>query len=227
MIGEEAELARLLVAGNVPDPLVPALAVYGARLLSTNRKVNLTGAKSAEELAPHLIDCLTIVPYITDPLIDVGSGGGLPAIPLAIATGVHVTMIESTAKKARFLEETLAALGLRGRAIAERAEVAGHDPELRGKFSSATARAVSSAPTVLELVLPFLAPGGIGVFQRGGYEPRERNAAEDAALVLGAQIEDEIALEGERRILLVRKVAETNIRFPRRIGIPEKRPLCM
>jgi 16S rRNA (guanine527-N7)-methyltransferase len=223
---EEAELARLLTDANVLDPLVPALAEYGARLLATSRKVNLTGAKSAAELAPHLVDCLTIAPYVVGPLVDVGSGGGLPAIPLAIATGVPVTMIESTAKKVRFLEEMLAAFGLQGRAIAERAEIAGHDPALRGAFASATARAVSSAPTVLELVLPFLAPGGLAVLQRGGYEPGERNAAEDAALVLGAQFENEIALAGERRIVFVRKVAETNIRFPRRIGIPEKRPLC-
>jgi len=226
MSAEEADLARLLAAAGVLDPLVPALAEYGARLLAANRKVNLTGAKSAAELAPHLVDCLTVAPYIVDPLVDIGSGGGLPAIPLAIATGVAVTMIESTAKKARFLEETLAALGLRGRAIAERAEIAGHDPALRGAFTSATARAVSSAPTVLELVLPFVGPGGWAVLQRGGYEPGERNAAEDAALVLGAQVESEIPLEGERRILLVRKMAETNLRFPRRIGIPEKRPLC-
>jgi len=223
---EEAELARLLGAGGVADPLVPRLAEYGARLLETNRKVNLTGAKSAAELAPHLIDCLTVVPYVVDPIVDIGSGGGLPAIPLAIATGFHVTMIESTTKKARFLEESLAALGLRGRAISERAEVAGHDPELRGRFASGTARAVSSAPTVLELVLPFLATGGVAALQRAGFEPGERNAAEDAALVLGARLDEEIPLEGERRILIVRKVSETNGRFPRRIGIPEKRPLC-
>jgi len=226
MTSEEAALARLLEAGGVADPLVPRLAEYGARLLETNRKVNLTGAKSAEELAPHLIDCLTVVPYVVHPIVDIGSGGGLPAIPLAIATGFHVTMIESTTKKVRFLEETLAALGLRGRAISERAEVAGHDPSLRGRFASGTARAVSSAPTVLELVLPFLEPGGLAAFQRGAFEPGERNAAEDAALVLGGRLENEIPLDGERRILLVRKDAETNGRFPRRIGIPEKRPLC-
>lgn len=227
MTTEETELARLLEAGGVPDPLVPRLAEYGARLLAANRKVNLTGAKSAEELAPHLIDSLTVAPYVVDPIVDIGSGGGLPAIPLAIATGFHVTMIESTTKKVRFLEETLGALGLRGLAISERAEVAGHDPTLRGQFASGTARAVSSAPTVLELVLPFLATGGVAAFQRGGFEPGERNAAEDAALVLGARLDEEIPLDGERRILIVRKLAETNIRFPRRIGIPEKRPLCM
>ena len=226
MTTEEADLTRLLASAGVLETIIPALAQYGARLLATNRNVNLTGAKSPEELAPHLVDCLTVAPYITGPLVDVGSGGGLPAVPLAIATGVDVTMIESTTKKVRFLQETIADLGLAGRAIAERAEVAGHDPSLRGQFKSGTARAVSSAPTVLELVLPFLSPGGLGVFQRAAFEPGERNAAEDAALVLGAILEAEVPLEGERRILLVRKTGETTLRFPRRVGIPEKRPLC-
>lgn len=225
-MSEEADLRALLAGAGVLEPLVPKLAEYGARLLAANRKTNLTGAKTAEELAPHLVDALTVVPWVDGPLVDVGSGGGLPAIPLAIATGVEVTMIESTAKKVRFLEETLAALGLAGRAIAERAEVAGHDPALRGTFASGTARAVSRASTVLELVLPLLAPGGVGAFQRAGDDPADRIAAEDAALVLGAQIEEEVALDDRRRLLIVRKTAETNGRFPRRTGIPEKRPLC-
>jgi len=225
-VNEEEELRGLLVAAGVLDPLIPRLAEYGARLLSANRKVNLTGAKSPAELAPHLVASLTVAPWVDGPLVDVGSGGGLPAIPLAIATGAHVTLIESTAKKVRFLEETLAALGLAGRGIAERAETAGHDPELRGAFASGTARAVSRAATVVELVMPLLAVGGVGAFQRGGYAPGEKASAEDAALVLGAQVEEHVAIDGNRSLLIVRKTAVTNGRFPRRTGIPEKRPLC-
>lgn len=223
----ERELAASLVAAGVLETLAAPLALYGALLLDANRTSNLTGAKSAAELLPHLLDSLTPAPFVDDPLVDIGSGGGLPAIPLAIATGAHVTLVETTLKKGRFLEKTLAALGLAGTVISERAEVAAHDPSLRERFTSGTARAVSSAPTVAELLLPFLAAGGVAILQRGSLDERERNAVADASLMLGGEIEREITLDGERRMLLIRKTGTTQIRFPRRIGIPEKRPLCL
>lgn len=205
------------------------LARYGALVLEANRQFNLTGAKTAEELAPHLLDSVSIAPYITKNLVDIGSGGGLPAIPLAIVTGVPVTMVETTIKKARFLERMLAALDLTGEVVAQRAEVAAHDPRWRGRFHTGTARAVSSAPTVAELLLPFLETGGMAVLQRGTMDERERQALSDATLMLGGELERIDVLETEpiRQIALVRKRSETNPRFPRRIGVPEKRPLCM
>jgi 16S rRNA (guanine527-N7)-methyltransferase len=226
-MSDKATLLDGLKAAGVLEALTEPLAVYGAMLLAANRATNLTGAKDAAALLPHLLDSLTAAPYVDDPLVDIGSGGGLPAIPLAIATGVDLTLIETTVKKARFLVKALAELGLRGRVIADRAEVAGHDPALREQFAAGTARAVSSAPTVAELVLPFLAIGGAAILQRGELDERDRNAVADAALVLGGAFEREIPLEGERRIVILRKTGTTNIRFPRRIGIPEKRPLCL
>ena len=223
----ESELRDGLATAGVLAPLIDPLAAYGAHLLEANALFNLTGAKSVEALLPHLLDSLTAAPYVDGSLIDIGSGGGLPAIPLAIATGVTVTMIETTHKKAKFLEEALVDLGLAGRVIAERAETAAHEPELRERFGTGTARAVSAAPTVAELLLPFLAVGGVAVLQRGSLEAREREAVSDAALMLGGQLEGEIDLNGGRRILLLRKTAPTSMRFPRRIGIPEKRPLCL
>ena len=221
------ELQTLLETGGVEGAVRERVARYGALLLEANQRFNLTGAKSAAELAPHLLDSLTIAPYVSDSLVDIGSGGGLPAIPLALATGVPVTMVETTVKKARFLGAMLAAFDLRGEVVAERAEVAAHEARLRGAFTTGTARAVSSAPTVAELLLPFLAIGGVAVMQRGTMDDRERNALADAALMLGAEVEREEPLDGERRVIFVRKVAPTQNRFPRRIGIPEKRPLCL
>jgi 16S rRNA (guanine527-N7)-methyltransferase len=136
-------------------------------------------------------------------------------------------MVESTRKKAAFLERAAQLLGIEARIFAERAETAGRRPELRDAFGSSTARAVSSAPTVLELSAPFLRPGGTAVLQRGNMDERERNALADAAPMLGAAVEREVNLDGERRIVLVRKLTATPPRFPRRIGIPEKRPLCL
>lgn len=224
---EQAALTALLEDAGVEARLVEPLARYGGMLLEANRRFNVTGADTPEELLPHLLDSLSIAPYVHGPLVDIGSGGGLPAIPLAILTGVHVTMVESTTKKAAFLEAVLGTLNLQGRIIPQRAELAGRDPALREQFASATARAVSSGPTVLELAVPFLRIGGIAVLQRGRLDERERNAVVDAAPMLGAELIEEVPLGGERRILLVRKTAATSPRFPRRTGVPEKRPLCL
>lgn len=212
-------------------PLEPdradVLARYGAFVLDTGRRFNLTGAKSPDEFVSHLLDSLTVVPYVREPYLDVGSGAGLPAIPIAIATAVPVTLIEATSKKARFLTSALEAFDLEGRVIAERAETAAHRSDLREHFASGTARAVSSAPTVAELLLPFVAIGGAAILQRGAMADDERRALEDASLMLGGRIESEEPLPEGRRILVLRKTAATPDRFPRRPGIPEKRPLCL
>lgn len=224
---ERERLTALLSGADVEARLIDPLAHYGALLLETNRRFNVSGADTPEELVPHLLDSLTIVPYVRGPLVDIGSGGGFPAIPLALACGIDVTLIESTSKKAAFLEAALGTLGLSGRVIPQRAELAGRDPALRETFACATARAVSSAPAVLELALPFLRLGGTAVLQRGRLDDRERNAVKDAAPMLGGRFAEEVPLDGDRRILIVTKTAPTAQRFPRRIGVPEKRPLCL
>ncbi len=84
--------------------LVAALARYGGLVLEANTRLNLTAAKTPEEIGEHIADSLTLLPDLRPPYVDVGSGAGFPAIPLAIATGIEVTMIEATTKKARVLE---------------------------------------------------------------------------------------------------------------------------
>jgi 16S rRNA (guanine527-N7)-methyltransferase len=221
-----AELEPLLEAAGVEARLVAPLARYGALVLDANRTFNLTGAKTAHALVPHIVDSLSVVPFVADTLVDVGSGAGLPAIPVAIATGVRVTLIEATGKKARFLQRMLETFGLAGEVVAERAEAAARDARLRDAFASGTARAVATAPAIAELLLPFIKPGGVAILQRGRMDARERAALADAALVLAAEVGEEHALAGERRIVLVRKSGPTPLRFPRRTGVPERRPLC-
>lgn len=223
-----------LLDGHVPQTHRERLARYGARVLEANRKFNLTGAKDAAEFAPHIIDSVSIAEYIEQSLVDIGSGGGLPAIPLAIVTGVPVMMVESTTKKARFLEELLAEFELQGAVVAQRAELAAHNAELREHFHTGTARAVSSASTVAELLLPFIHTGGRAVLQRGTMDEREYQALEDASLMLGARVErvvQQLPEVGEagmvRQLVIVEKTGHTPQRFPRRVGIPEKRPLCL
>ncbi len=226
MPGEHDELVAGLHAAGVADDLAQRLAVYGALLLEANRRVNLTGAKGVAALIPHLLDALTLAGDVSESLVDVGSGGGLPGIPLALATGARVLLVEPTAKKAAFLERALRECGLAGEVVAERAEVAARDVRFREQFAFATARAVSSAPTVAELTVPFLRVGGRALLQRAGMEPLERQALEDAAPMLGGELVEERLLEAARRILVIEKRRSTEQRFPRRNGVPEKRPLC-
>jgi 16S rRNA (guanine527-N7)-methyltransferase len=195
-------------------------------LLDANRRVNLTGAKDAAALVPHLLDALTLTGDVSESLADVGSGGGLPGIPLALATGVRVALIEPIAKKAAFLERARIELGFAGEIVAERAEIAAREPRLREQFARATARAVSNASTVAELTVPFLRIGGRALLQRTALDPAERQALEDAAPILGAELLEERALAGDHRILVLEKLRATGERFPRRNGVPEKRPLC-
>ncbi len=220
------ELEALLAGAGIEQRLVGPLARYGAAVLEGNRTFNLTGAKSAHELVPHIVDSLTVVPFVADSLVDVGSGAGLPAIPVAIATGVPITLIEATGKKARFLQRMLETFELAGEVVAERAEIAARTERLRDAFASGTARAISTAPTVAELLLPFIKPGGVAILQRGTMDAREQSGLADAALVLAAEVGEERTLDGDRRIVLIRKTGLTPQRFPRRTGIPEKRPLC-
>jgi 16S rRNA (guanine527-N7)-methyltransferase len=217
-------LEELLTAQGLATSNVAALALFGRLVLEANRLFNVTGARSPEEIARHITDSLSVVPYLREPYVDLGSGAGFPAIPVGIVTGMPITLIESTQKKARLLESLLERLGLQGVVIAERAEAAGHRPEMRERFATGTCRAVASAPAVAELLLPFIGVGGAAVLQRGGIDERERGVLEDASLMLGASVEREDEIGGNRRIVVLRKQRATPSRFPRRTWA-QKRPL--
>ncbi len=215
------------MANGVAPEVAERLAAYGELVLSVNRTTNLTAAREPIAFAEHILDSLTLAADVDGPLIDLGSGAGLPGIPLAIATGHPVTLVDSVKKKAAFLARAVRELGLAGEALDGRAERLGHDVGLRERFACATARAVATAPTVAELTIPFLAIGGRALLQRGSFDAAERRALTDAALMLGAELCAERLVGGERRILVIVKRAATQARFPRRDGIPEKRPLCV
>ncbi|GAC1620678.1 MAG: 16S rRNA (guanine(527)-N(7))-methyltransferase RsmG [Vulcanimicrobiaceae bacterium] len=226
-----------LVASS--DGVRERLARYVALLSERNAATNLTAARDPAAVAAHVRDSLGLVGYVREPHVDIGSGGGFPAIPLAIATGYRMTLVESIAKKATFLREIALELGLPLDVVCARAEDVGRNPAYRGRFASATARAVAGVTTVLEYAVPLLAVDGVCLLQRGGYADVERSAASDAGLVLGARLVGEYAvIDGTvgsdvpgdadgRRLLVFAKSQPTAARFPRRAGIPAKRPLCV
>ncbi len=221
-----AAIAVALGAANVAPALIERLAAYGEIVLHANKAFNLTAAREPDAFAAQIIDALSLTADIDGPLIDIGSGAGLPGIPLAVATGQRVVLVDAAKKKGDFLVRALRELDLPGEALSVRAESLARNPAYRERFACVTARAVASAPSVAELSVPFLAIGGRALLQRGAMDEREREAVGDAAPILGAEFVAERLLQGERRVLILLKRTPTQQRFPRRDGIPQKRPLC-
>lgn len=212
-------------------PLGASLAAYLTRLLETNRAFNLTTVTDPEEAwTRHLLDSLSLLPALAAlpagaKLVDVGSGGGLPGLPIAIARpDLSITMVEATGKKARFLEETARALGLTHvSVVCERAETYGRG-EGRERFDVATSRALSELSVLLELTVPLLRVGGESIAIKGGRAGEEIAGAARALSLLHAEVVDH-ARTSTGAIVRVVKRAATPARFPRRPGEPKRAPL--
>ena len=206
----------------------PKIQQYAQLLLEWNRSINLTGARTPEQAEALIADAGVLVKAswtgITR-VIDIGSGGGLPAIPLAVAMPqVEFTLLEANDRKCAFLEHVAATLNLTNVVVAAgRAEELGHRPTLREQFDRAISRAAARPEVLLELALPFVRTGGDLVAQVSPLDPL---VLEPAARLLGGGTP---RLEHPARghaLLVVPKVAPTPTRFPRRTGVPGHKPLA-
>lgn len=209
---------------------------YAALLVEGARSFNLTTVTDPEGIVDrHFLDSLAVVTSLPDSacrVIDVGSGAGLPGIPLKVARpALEVTLLEATGKKARWLNETVAALGLSGMsAIAERAETLGHDPRHREQYDVAVARAVAPLAVLCELCLPFVRVGGRFVAQKSVQGAQVEAPASQRALTLlgGAlRVVRPVAHPAlpNRVLMEIEKVGAVPAEYPRRPGLPGKRPL--
>jgi len=226
---------------ELTDAQLAKLDQLGAALREGNRRVNLTRITDPDQVETrHFLDSLSAAVPLLDRvhageairLVDVGSGGGFPGLPLKIAfPRLHVTLVESVNKKADFLRETVAQLGLADvEVVPERAEIAARVERHRDAYDWATARALGTLPVVVELVAPFLAPGGLLVAQRSGNLDADLVHAAPAfkALRLWARTPIYLDLPGlEGHGLVVgEKYAPSPEAYPRRPGMPRKRPLA-
>lgn len=181
---------------------------------------------------PGLIeDCLVLVEHLGDArrLVDVGSGGGLPGLPLKIARpDLEVTLIEADQDKAAFLVHACAQLGLEGvQVLARRAEEASHDPRLRESFDVAVARALAPLPVLAELCLGLVRVGGRLLAQKTREE--DPNAALHAIEVMGGSLRAVHASPSVARragtVVVIEKIKETPPAYPRRPGLLSRKPL--
>ena len=209
---------------------------YVALLLEANARLNLTRVVEPDAVARlHLLDAVAALPILDaeapSRAVDLGSGGGVPGIPLAIARpGVAWTLVDSVGKKVEAVRGFAAALALTTvEAVAERAETLGRAAGRREAYDLVTARACAALPILVEYALPLLRLGGVLLAWKGPIAGDELRAGAAAAGAPGGGAPEMrrtgIAALGEHRFLLVRKVRPTPGRYPRRPGEPSRRPL--
>ena len=235
---EEILAARAAEAGiPLTAEQIGQFSVYHEMLLDWNTRMNLTALTAPEDVAvKHIIDSLTAYDAAlfdgARTLIDVGTGAGLPGIPLAVyAPHLTVTLLDSLNKRVRFLTEVTAAMGLPNvRCIHARAEEAARTAEHRAAYDIVVSRAVARLPVLLEYTLPFVRVGGTLLALKGRAYAEEQKEARRAAGVLGggritARPVHLPGLDDVRAILTVTKERQTPAAYPRGGGAPARRPL--
>ena len=211
---------------------------YYAELARWNERVNLTAITDWEAVrSRHFLDSLSAACALPDELlqagsfIDVGSGGGFPGIPLKLALpGMSGLLLDATAKKTAFLAHVCETLGLEDiSAQTGRAETLAHEAEMREGFDIAFARAVAEVATLAELTLPFARVGGRVVMHKKADIAAELERARGAIETLGGELREvlPVTLPGldDRALVVIEKIRPTPERYPRRPGMPAKRPL--
>ncbi len=210
-----------------------------ARILRDYEEANVIGTRELRRIIlDHVLDSLSC--FLFGPLgaarrlADVGSGGGLPGVPVKIVEpGMRITLVESTAKKARFLRRAAEDLPLEGVEVTNaRVEEIAHRDEHRGVYDVVTARAVAGLSVVAEYCVPLLRVGGYAISMKGRLEDEEVTEGERAAEKLGARVSDLIPVprlpeieKKERCLVILKKIEETPAKYPRNVGVPTKKPL--
>lgn len=207
---------------------------YYELLLEYNSKFNLTAITDEKEVyIKHFIDSILVVDkFITSKnlsMIDVGSGGGFPAIPIKIMReDIFLTLLEATGKKCEFLKAVISELDLKNvRVVNDRAELLAKNSDFREKFSICTARAVARLNSLCEYCMPFVEVGGTFVSYKGDAK-EEVLEAKNAVKILGGEIIENYVyeLDGAKRTLVkIKKIKNTPEKYPRGNGKERKNPL--
>jgi 16S rRNA (guanine527-N7)-methyltransferase len=218
---------------------IEQFSIYYQELTDWNRRMNLTAITDFEEVQiKHFLDSLTVTLAFPPPIkknlriIDVGTGAGLPGAPLKIILPeIELVLLDATTKKAKFLHHLKQKLGLADiEIVAGRAEEIAHRVQYREKFDIALSRAVAGLPVLVELTLPFCAVGGHFIAQKKAGVDSEMNEAAKAIHTLGGRLREtkriNLAEFGEERwLIVIDKIAPTPSQYPRRPGLPGKRPI--
>lgn len=229
-----ARAARMGIA--VSDAQADKFAAFHEMLARANAKTNLTRVKDDvdEAVDRNYLDSIAPVrdgiPAGLRTLVDVGAGAGFPGIPLSIMLPeVEVTLLDALGKRVDFLKSAIAELGLNARAVNLRAEDAGRT-DMREAFDAAVSRAVAPLSVLAEFALPLIRVGGFMIAYKGPAWEAELGEAAGALALLGGQFHSAHGVDIPGRdwahvLLRIEKASPTPEKYPRRPGIPEKRPL--
>jgi 16S rRNA (guanine527-N7)-methyltransferase len=237
---EKLELGAKKLGLELESRQLEQFSIYYQELLDWNKRVNLTAITDYEEVQiKHFLDSLTVTlawqpakANVDLSIIDVGTGAGMPGIPLKIAfPDLKLVLLEAAAKKAAFLQHIAQKLGLNDvEILVGRAEEVAHLTQYRERFDLVLSRAVAPLPTLVELTLPFCTIGGSFIAQKKGTIDQEISRANKAISILGGSLREvkRVDLEefaDERYLVVIDKLSPTSPKYPRRPGIPAKRPL--
>ena len=230
------ELKQVLTDNAFPwdDLRLDKLCHYYELLSEWNQHTNLTALTGPSDfIYKHVCDSLFPAKFFDFSaglsLVDVGTGAGFPGFPLKIIyPGIKLTLVEASAKKAAFLRHCCSELAVDAMILCQRAETIGRDKE-RESFSLAITRAVAPLAVVCEYCLPLLSPGGSCLAMKGPAGPAEASAAANACKKLGGRVRPihlyRLPGGDERSLIVIDKIGATPAAYPRRPGIPAKKPL--
>jgi 16S rRNA (guanine527-N7)-methyltransferase len=234
-----SECARLELA--LPPDAPAQFARYAAELLAWNQRTNLTAITEPHEVVvKHFVDSITgllVLPSAPAEgpdiaLADIGAGAGFPGLALKLARpSIRLTLVDSVGKKTAFLRHMVGVLGLRDvTVVTGRAEDLAREPARREQFDVVVSRAVAALPALLELLLPLVRVGGIALAWKRDDIADELWASDRALDLLGGRLRQKRVLrlsgdDTDRVILVFDKVRPCPPAYPRRPGIPTKRPL--
>lgn len=210
-------------------------AVYMELLREWNEKINLTAITDEEGiLVKHFFDSCSISEFVDNnsKIIDIGTGAGFPGLPLKIVNDtLNLTLVDSLNKRINFLNEVKNRLGLKDvETVHGRAEDVGIDNKYREKYDFAVSRAVAELRILVEYLLPLVKVGGKVIVMKGPNVDEEVENAKKAIKLLGGEIEkiESFKLgdtDNERTVIIIKKIKNTELKYPRKAGIPKKSPL--
>ena len=231
-----SEMKKTLLAGlpalglTLPEPVCDTLCAFGSAMVKQNEVMNLTGITDDKGVANlHLLDSLTVMACADlegKTLMDVGCGAGFPGVPLAIASGAKVTLLDSLGKRMKWLETVLPQLKVSAQCITARAVEAVTDR--RETYDYATSRAVARLNILLELTAPYVKVGGAVLAMKGAAAREELAESANAIRKLGLQLEEvrEFPIDGTNHaVIVLRKIAPTPRQYPRRFSKIKQAPL--
>ncbi len=227
---------------EISDDQINCFEKYYELLIEKNKVMNLTAITDKEDvIVKHFIDSIALIPYLLDKgininnklkIIDIGTGAGFPGLPLKIMMpDVKFTLLDSLNKRVSFLNEVIDELKLKDiKALHGRAEDYASDNKYREKYDICVSRAVANLSTLSEYCIPFVKEDGFFISYKAGESEEEINNSKNAIKILGGKINkvEEFVLPGtdvSRVFVFIRKQELTDKKYPRKAGVPAKKPL--